>query len=80
MTVTANRADMHLLCKESAMGPLRRLMQKLDLTTLESAPEDEEVGVLIYRLASGRYLVNDPYVRFARSLLEKLQRTTLRML
>ena len=37
------RSDMHLLCKESAMGPLRRLMHKLDLTTLETTEDDEAV-------------------------------------
>jgi len=35
-------SDMHLLCKESAMGPLRRLMHKLDLTTLDTNDEDAE--------------------------------------
>lgn len=34
---------MHLLCKESAFAPLRRLMTKLDLTTMDASKDDENV-------------------------------------
>jgi hypothetical protein len=36
-----HRSDMHLLCKESAMHPLRRLMQQLDLTNIDTAGDAE---------------------------------------